>query len=120
VNAVLYLFTGLSAIGGASGVASFFLWKANSKKLNAEGKKLDIEGDALMSEKALEMYEAMSVRAKAAESKAEAADLKASRCIEGTYELIDHIYMLRRLMAEHKIEPPPFRFPSSITGVGVH
>jgi hypothetical protein len=119
VNAVLYFFTGLSAVGGLSGVASFFLWRANSKKLNSEGRKLDIEGDVLMSDKALEMYEAMSKRATAAENKADAADQKASKCIEGTYELIDHIYTLRRLMAEHNIEPPPFRFPSSITGVGV-
>jgi hypothetical protein len=72
-----------------------------------------------MSDKALEMYEAMSVRATAAETKAESAEKKASQCIAGTYELIEHIYVLRRLIADHNIEPPPFRFPASITGVGV-
>lgn len=117
MTAVAIVFTVLSGFGGLSGVASFFLWRANGKKLLSEGRKLDIEGDVLMSDKALEMYEAMSIRATAAELKAEKADKKASLCITGTYELIDHIYLLRRVMAEHKIEPPPFRFPASITGV---
>lgn len=119
MNAVGYIFTIIAGLGGFSGLASLLILKANTKKLSSEARKLDIEGDVLMSDKALEMYEAMSIRATAAEKKADEADKKASLCIAGTYELIDHIYVLRSLMAEHKIEPPPFRFPSSITGVGV-
>lgn len=119
MNTVMLMFTALAALGGFAGFASFLQYKSQNKKLLAEGRKLDIDGDAVMTDKALEMYEAMSIRAKNAESKADAADVKASLCIQGTYELIEHIYVLRRLIAEHNIEPPPFRFPSSITGAGV-
>lgn len=119
MNTVGLIFAGIAGLGGVSGFTSFYLLRANNKKISSESRKLDIEGDAIMSEKALAMYEAMAVRTEAAEKKADAAEQKASQCIAGTYELIDHIYALRRLMAEHKIEPPPFRFPSNITGVGV-
>lgn len=119
MNSVLVAFSIISGLGGLAGFSSFLLWRAQNRKLTAEGRKLDIEGDVLMSDKALEMYEAMSKRAQSAEIKADAADKKASECIRGTYELIEHIYVLRRLMADHNIEPPPFQFPSSITGVGV-
>lgn len=114
---VTIVFALVSAIGGLAGLVSLLLYRAQNKKLLAETRKLDVEGDVLMSDKALEMYEAMSIRADKAEQKAQEADEKASRCIAGTYELIEHIYVLRRLIADHNIEPPPFRFPASITGI---
>lgn len=118
MNTIGYVFALLSGLGGLSGFVSLLFYRAQNKKLVSEGRKLDIEGDVLMSDRALEMYEAMSKRAEKAEEKADAADKKASQCILDLYELIEHIYSLRRLIAEHdEIKPPPFRFPASITGV---
>jgi hypothetical protein len=115
-------FSGLVSISGGGGVVAFFLLRqqrakltSESEKLSSEGRKINVEGDVLMSDKALAMYEAMRVEAHEAKQAAEVATLKASNCIAGTYELIDHIYVLRNLMREHQIEPPPFRFPTSLT-----
>lgn len=119
MNTILVLFGALAGLGGFAGFASFLQYRSQNKKLLAEGRKLDIDGDAVMTDKALEMYEAMVVRTQNAEKKADDAERKASLCIQGQYELIEHIYLLRREMASHNIEPPPFRFPSSITGAGV-
>ncbi len=124
MNAVGIIFAIISALGGLSGVGSFLMFRSNQKKLHSESKKLlsesnkiDIEGDVLMSDKAIVMYEKMAIRVDVAEKKADAAEEKASQCQASMYELIDHIYLLRRTMSEHKIEPPPFRFPASITGI---
>jgi hypothetical protein len=125
MEAVVYVLAGISALGGLSGIGSFLLWRSTQKKVNSEAEKLlsegrknDVEGDVVMTDKALIMYEAMVIRAQNAEKKADDADKKASLCLAGTYELIDHIYLLRRKMSDHGIEPPPFRFPASITGSG--
>lgn len=118
MNTIVVVFGLIAGLGGFAGFASFLKYRSENKKILAEGRKLDIEGDAVMSDKALEMYEKMVIRAEAAEKKADDADRKASNCIQGQYELIEHIYVLRRVMATHNIEPPPFHFPSSITGVG--
>jgi hypothetical protein len=109
------LFSGLVSISGGGGVLAFFLLRQERQKLKSESKKIDVEGDVLMSDKALAMYEAMKIQANEAKAAAEVATLKASNCITGTYELIDHIYELRKLMREHQIEPPPFKFPASLT-----
>jgi len=124
MNTVGIVLAAISCLGGLSGIGSFLLWRSTQKKLDSEAEKLlsegrknDVEGDVVMTDKALAMYEAMVIRAQNAEKKADEADRKASLCLAGTYELIDHIYVLRRMMSDHRIEPPPFRFPASVTGI---
>jgi hypothetical protein len=97
MTTLVAVFTAISALGGLGGLAAFAYVSVTRRKINAEARKLEVEPDVLISQQAMEMYDRMAKRAKDAEAKADA--------------LAAHIVELERVLREHGITPPPFRWP---------
>lgn len=101
----------LAALGGLSGIAALgdvYIRRNRSKaeeaKIKAEVDKIGIDGDLSISDRALEMY-------KLARADAKEARTRASYCEAKVDALQEHTRVLRNVMRQHKLEPPPFQFP---------
>lgn len=106
---VLLALAALGGLSGAAALADVYIRRNRSKaeeaKIKAEVDKIGIDGQVSISDRALEMY-------KLARADAKEARQRASYCQEKVDALENHTRVLRSVMRQHKLEPPPFQFPT--------
>lgn len=104
MNTWVAVFAAIGGLGGLGGLTAAFYVTATKRKLNAEARKIGVDAEDVISGRALEMYD--RVRQEASEARKEARE-----CHARMDALEDHVDHLNRIMRDHGLDPPVFRWP---------